>query len=209
MALDSAAYRVRFIVQRADKMNKNSHKNLLMIAGLIATSAAVSGCMRTTGALENLPPQPTGNVQSSQLTPVGSPQGTPLNSANGQFASTQLQQGQQAVQGVQQDAAQTVNTALNSEPIERGTVAGVWNVQVAGNTCRFATSFTRRSAHYQASALRCPNPELAAVREWNVSGNQLVLYDQSGSAIARLFKTAEQRFDGKTSSGVAVTFSRS
>jgi hypothetical protein len=175
----------------------------------------VSGCTRTVGPLESassLPPAPAGNVSSQTLPPPPATNPNVATDINGNPINALPGQTIDGTTGLPIDQNQpTQNTqvaAVDSKPLDRGSVAGVWNVQVSGGTCRFATSFTRRSTHFQASPLRCPDPELSNVREWNVSGNQMVLYDQSGSAVARLFKTGTQRLDGKTSGGTAVTFSR-
>mgnify|MGYP001801010258 CR=1 FL=1 len=177
---------------------KNMRSLLITAAGL----TILAGCTRTVAPLESvspLPAAPSGTVQQQTLEPVNV---TPDQS------QVDGQDGTQVATATDTDTS-PVPSAVSSEPVNRGSVAGVWDVQVAGGTCKFATSFTRRSQHYQASALRCPSPELSGVREWDVAGNQLVLYDQSGAAVARLFKTAENRFDGKTTGGTAVTFSRS
>ena len=50
--------------------------------------------------------------------------------------------------------------------------------------------------------------ELTAMGSWEVAGKQVVLKDRDGNAIARLYKTADSRFDGSTNSGQPVSLSR-
>ena len=73
--------------------------------------------------------------------------------------------------------------------------------------CRIATP--QNSALARASVagpLRCPAP-LDQVKSWNVSGSQLTLYDESGSALARLY-SSNGRFEGQTSSGQPISLVR-
>lgn len=189
-------------------------RTVLLSAGMVITGIALSACTRSVEPLSTvqpLPPAPAGNVQSQPLGTSGAQAGLPgqpgtIDPNTGLLippAGTQVATTEPVAQSTTPPP-----TAASTEALDRGSVAGVWNVQVAGGTCRLATSFTRRSTHFQASPLRCPDAELSNVREWNVSGNQMVLYDNSGSAIARLFRTGNQRLDGKTSGGTAVTLSR-
>ena len=43
---------------------------------------------------------------------------------------------------------------------------------------------------------------------WDVQGAQVVLYNESGDTVARLYKSGNQKFDGTTSSGQAVSVFR-
>ncbi|MEO0495782.1 MAG: AprI/Inh family metalloprotease inhibitor [Pseudomonadota bacterium] len=181
-----------------------------LLTALFGATLILSGCTRSVEPLSTVQPLPAAPAGTVSAQPLGAPNqpGTPgaIDPATGlpfPPAGTQVATTEPVAQ-----PSVSATTSVSSEPLDRGSVAGVWNVQVAGGTCRVATSFTRRSTHFQASPLRCPDAELSNVREWNVSGNQMVLYDGSGSAVARLFRTGAQRLDGKTSGGTAVTLSR-
>ncbi len=91
--------------------------------------------------------------------------------------------------------------------ITAGSVAGVWNATVSGQSCRVATPQTRFGEGFRAGPLRCPAP-LDGVKSWNVAGTQLTLYDENGSPLARLYSSAGDRFDGQTSSGQPVSLAR-
>jgi hypothetical protein len=43
---------------------------------------------------------------------------------------------------------------------------------------------------------------------WEVSGKQVLLKDRSGNQIGSVYKTADSRFDGQTSTGRAISLSR-
>ena len=197
-------------------MTRQISHSALRATAIVALCVSVAACTRSVEPLSTvqpLPPAPAGTVQSQPLNPAIPQTGQPgqIDPNTGQLIPGTTTDGLAGTQPTASLEAATPVTpaAADQTPLDRGSVAGVWNVQVAGGECRVATSFTRRSAHFQASPLRCPDAEMSRVREWDVSGNQMVLYDESGSAIARLFKTGDQRLDGRTSGGTAVTFSRS
>lgn len=105
------------------------------------------------------------------------------------------------------------NTQVASLPAEgavdltAGSVAGVWNASLGGQTCKVATPQTKFGQGYRAGPLRCPG-ELANLASWSVSGKQLTLYDAAGGSVARLYSSGAGRFDGQTSGGAAVSLSR-
>ncbi|NMG38008.1 AprI/Inh family metalloprotease inhibitor [Chelativorans sp. ZYF759] len=153
---------------------------------------------------------PTGQVQTGQLPPPGqpgmsdasqfpAPPGQEDDFGNGEFADTEGRP----------DGGDPQMASLppqGAQEISAGSVAGVWNASVGGQSCRIATPQTRFGEGFRAGPLRCPAP-LDQVKSWNVSGSQLTLYDESGSALARLFSSSG-RFEGQTSSGQSVSLVR-
>jgi hypothetical protein len=97
--------------------------------------------------------------------------------------------------------------ATNAVDITAGGVAGVWSVNVSGQTCRIATPQTKYGQGYRAGPLHCP-PPLDGVKSWAVNGKQLALYDQNGSVLARLYASAANKFDGQTENGQPISLSR-
>jgi hypothetical protein len=91
--------------------------------------------------------------------------------------------------------------------VSAGSVAGVWNVSVAGQMCRVATPQTKFGQGFRAGPLGCP-PPLNGLKSWNVSGKQLAFYDETGNVIARLYSTGGERFDGQTTTGQPISLSR-
>lgn len=176
--------------------------------GVIAAtflSLALAGCQSErfsqvdTRGPAPLAPAPAGVVTSSQL---------PAPSQPGSMAVTDASQFPVAP-GADPMADQQQMAALEQggAEISTGSVAGVWNASVSGQSCRIATPQTRFGQGFRAGPLRCPTP-LDGVRSWNVTGNQLALYDGNGDVLARLYSSTSERFDGQTSNGVPVSLSR-
>lgn len=141
---------------------------------------------------EPLAPAPAGTVTAGQLPP-------PPTASPDQFPSAPTT-----------DVAALPPTGgppAGAPEVSTGSVAGVWNASVAGQSCRIATPQTRFGQGYRAGPLRCPAP-LDGVKSWNVAGQQLALYDANGSVLAQLYSSGSGRFDGQTSSGQPITLSR-
>ena len=173
---------------------------------VVATSflaLALAGCQsdrfsRVDTRPAPLPAAPAGTVTAGQLPPPVQPRTTDPS----QFPEAPGAGGEQPADGTQIAALEQ-----SAADISAGSVAGVWNASVAGQTCRIATPQTRFGQGFRAGPLRCSAP-LAGVKSWNVSGKQLALYDESGSVLARLYSSGGSRFDGQTSSGQPVSLSR-
>ncbi|MGE0501055.1 MAG: AprI/Inh family metalloprotease inhibitor [Rhizobiaceae bacterium] len=95
----------------------------------------------------------------------------------------------------------------NAPDLTAGSVAGVWNASVSGQSCKVATPQTKFGAGFRAGPLRCPAP-LDGVKSWNVAGKQLTLHDEGGGVLARLYSSGAERFDGQTESGIPVSLTR-
>jgi hypothetical protein len=155
-------------------------------------------------------PAPAGNVQQTQLPPPSKPAGQ-MTDPN-QFPSapvTVTTQDPQATPGTAATGPTDAGTqvASNAPDVTIGAVAGVWSVNVAGQSCKVATPQTKYGQGFRAGPLKCPG-DMANVNSWNVAGKQLVLYDANGQTVARLYQSATGKFDGQTTGGQPVTFSR-
>lgn len=95
----------------------------------------------------------------------------------------------------------------NAPDLTAGSVAGVWNASVSGQSCRVATPQTKFGQGFRAGPLRCPAP-VDGVKSWNVAGKQLTLYDANGGQLAQLYSSGPSKFDGQTSSGLPISLSR-
>ncbi|MCR4266562.1 protease inhibitor Inh/omp19 family protein [Nitratireductor sp. ZSWI3] len=173
-------------------------KSALMAVPVLAL--AMAGCtserfapMGGSRAPAPLAAAPSGTVTSNQLPP---PSG-PTNASN--FPEPPQQD--------TQVAALDPNAAANAPDVSTGSVAGVWSVNVAGQSCRIATPQTKFGAGYRAGPLRCPAP-MDGVKSWNVEGKQLAFYDESGGVLARLYSSGAERFDGQTTSGQPISLTR-
>jgi len=100
------------------------------------------------------------------------------------------------------DAAAT--TALD---IKKETMVGGWKVNAGGANCDMFLTLTNLGSGSRGGTRGCAG-ELGAMGSWEVAGKQVVLKDRAGNPLARLYKTAENRFDGALSSGQPVSLSR-
>lgn len=174
-------------------------------SGLVAVSLAalfVSGCSTSRfSSMDDQQPAPlqaapAGQVSSNQLPPPASPGATdpskfPTAPANTQVASL-------PPDGSAPAGASDVNA---------GSVAGVWNVSVGGQSCKVATPQTKFGAGFRAGPLHCP-PPMDGIKSWNVAGKQLTLYDANGDTLARLYSSGGSKFDGQTSNGQPISLTR-
>lgn len=142
-----------------------------------------------------LRPAPSGTVTATALPPPVQP-GTTTDPA--QFPEPPATTDVAAIPAAADPAAPDLTA---------GSVAGVWNASVSGQTCKVATPQTKFGAGFRAGPLRCPAP-VDGVKSWNVSGKQLSLYDESGSVLARLYSSSPGQFDGQTSTGLPISLSR-
>jgi hypothetical protein len=172
--------------------------------GLMAVSLAVlvaSGCSSTRFASmdstrpEPLQAAPSGTVTANQLPPPAAP-GTADPS---QFPT--------APQNTQIAALPPEGAPAGAPDLTASSVAGVWNVNVAGQSCKVATPQTKFGQGYRAGPLHCPAP-IDGIKSWNVAGKQLTLYDASGGTLARLYSSGGEKFDGQTSNGQPISLTR-
>lgn len=159
---------------------------------------AASGCQSSSrfdqvdSRPEPLPPAPTGTVTSNALPAPTSPQPTDFPAAPTTTPPPVVA------------SAEPPATAPDLTP---ATVGGVWTVSVSGQSCKIATSQTKYGQGFRAGPLRCPAP-VDGVKSWNVAGKQLSLYDENGGVMARLYSSGNEKFDGQTTSGVPISFTR-
>lgn len=174
---------------------------------LALAALTVSGCQSSRfGSLDSRSPAPltaapSGSVQSSQLPPPQQPSGPTGPNSFPTVPGTETAADPAA-------SAEAFETAAAAAPeITAGSVAGVWNAEVGGQSCRVATPQTKFGQGFRAGPLRCP-PPLDGVKSWNVAGKQLSLYDEGGGVLARLYSSSAERFDGQTTSGQPISLSR-
>jgi hypothetical protein len=168
----------------------------LMASAVVLLGAA--GCQSDRMSSMNtapspLPAAPSGTVTSQQLPPP---------------APSTFPEQPQPAPGTQVAAVDpAAGAAAAAAPVSEGAVAGVWNVSVAGQSCRVATPRTKFGQGFRAAPLRCPAP-LDSVKSWAVSGGQVVFYNDGGSQVASLSSTGPEKFDGSTSTGSPVSLTR-
>jgi Protease inhibitor Inh len=172
------------------------------LLSLAAAGIVLAGCQSSRfGNLDTVsPPPPPPPVNAA---PAGSVQKGNLNSPNASQFPTAPTTDPNA-----QPGTQVASLPPASAPdLTPGSVAGVWNASLGGQSCKIATPQTKYGQGYRAGPLRCPG-ELGNLASWAVNGKQLVLYDANGGTVASLYSSGQSRFDGQTSGGQAVSLSR-
>jgi hypothetical protein len=190
------------------------HMTSRAASALLVAALALGGCQSSrmsdiNTAPEPLPAAPSGVVQQSQLPPPTNPAGTQVAAVDpAQFPAAPTTPGgikkltpTDPAAGTQVAAAEPTGPDLTV-----GGIAGVWNVNVAGQSCKVATPQTKFGQGFRAGPLKCPG-EMANVKSWNVAGKQLTLYDEGGTAVAKLYG-AGGSYSGQTSGGSAISLTR-
>ena len=182
---------------------------LAVALGLGAT-VALSGCTRIGGGgLNQGGVLPTQQSAPTSLTPAPT---TPVQEA-------QLQPVEPTVPTVETPTAETPNIEQpvevakieppkNTTPVTRQALIGAWTVSTGGSNCQIFLALTQWSGGYRAASRGCSAAAISDVQAWDVKGSQVVLVNSSGSTAATLFKSTESRYDGSTTGGGAISFSR-
>ncbi|OAP39073.1 hypothetical protein AU381_08185 [Sinorhizobium glycinis] len=100
-----------------------------------------------------------------------------------------------------------VAAATSALDVTKESMVGNWRVSSAGSSCDMFLTLTNLGSGSRGGTRGCAG-ELTAMGSWEVAGKQVVLKDRNGNAIARLYKTADSRFDGSTNGGQPVSLSR-
>ena len=177
---------------------------LLLFAGLVVT-----GCNRSVNSVlapsqqpQQLPAAPVTSVEQGQLPPPA---------GDGQeVAGLEPQPVPGDPAALDPNATQPAPAPVqpSGEPVTREGVSGTWTVSSDNPECRMILAFTKWGGGYRAATKRCDSPELQNVSAWDVKGQQVVLMDGSGNAIARLYNSGGERYDGTTNSGQPIAFIR-
>ncbi len=102
----------------------------------------------------------------------------------------------------------SVTAADAAQPVTTGALVGAWTVAVGGGGCQIFMSTTKWSGGNRAAVKGCGGTDIGDVQAWRLAGKQVVLVDKSGSQAATLYRSSDERFDGSTSKGKAISFSR-
>ena len=182
--------------------NRSVLMKMHTLLAVVAVATVLGGCQRTSyGGLETqqrpapLMPAPVGGVQSGQLPPPG--MGT------NQPTSTDFPA---APTATEQPVAPEV-AAANAPELTREALIGRWSAGTGGTTCDVFLSLTKWTGGYRAASRGCVGNS-AAIAAWDVQGKQVILADSSGNQIARLYQSANERYDGSTTSGSSISLSR-
>ncbi len=176
---------------------------------VLLTTVLLAGCQsdRISGINTNYEPiqaAPAGNVQQSQLPAPSSP--PPVTATAPVTDGAQFPAAPVAPGGAATDAGTQI-ASTSGPDVTIGSVAGVWSVNTAGQSCKVATPQTKYGQGFRAGPLKCPG-DMGNVKSWNVAGKQLVFYDETGGKLATLYQSSPGKFDGQTTGGTPVSLSR-
>ena len=175
---------------------------IIHMAGGLMMVLALAGCQRTSMTSVNTQPTPTpleaqpiGTVQSSQLPdPMADTSQFPAKPTTDTAMTTGVGTGTDAMAA----------TALD---VTKESMVGNWRVASGPASCDMFLTLTNLGSGSRGGTRGCAG-ELTTMGSWEVAGKQVILKDRDGNAIARLYKTADARFDGSTNSGQPVSLSR-
>ncbi|TRL33004.1 protease inhibitor Inh/omp19 family protein [Rhizobium straminoryzae] len=172
----------------------------------VAVALALAGCQRTSySPYSNLPgpaplqAQPVPSVQSGSLdAPAGA--GDPS-----QFPAAPT--GNTAVASLPPGGAAAGAPPATALDVTKETMVGNWRVSSAGATCDMFLTLTNLGSGSRGGTRGCVG-ELTTMGSWEVSGKTVLFKSRAGDVIARVYKSADTRYDGTTQSGQPVSLSR-
>lgn len=86
-------------------------------------------------------------------------------------------------------------------------MVGNWRVAYAGSSCDMFLTLTNLGSGSRGGTRGCAG-ELTTMGSWEVSSKMVQFKDRSGNTIGRVYRTADNRFDGTTNSGQPLSLSR-
>ena len=162
--------------------------------GSIALMAG--GCTMPFGRDSSPPQRISTSPQIMTSAPVGQVTSTPLPPPPGAYPGTDMA-------SVDPSAA-----AAGSVEVGRTDLLGSWTIASGGDSCQLSMALTTWSGGFRASTRGCTNPALQKVSAWNMEGRQIMLLDDSGGTVARLYASTKTQYNGTTAAGGPVSFSR-
>ncbi len=106
-----------------------------------------------------------------------------------------------------QNQANNTQVAANAMDVKKEQMVGGWKVNAGGANCDMFLTLTNLGSGLRGGTRHCVG-DLTNMASWGVDGKQVVLKDRDGNPLARLYKTADNRFDGSLNSGQPVSLSR-
>lgn len=193
--------------------------NKYVFVAAIGAVMAVSGCQRTSyynsgqpaqPAPQPLAPAPTGQVQSNTLPPPsgnGTYQPGPVPGGTASAGNAQSQFPAAPSQPSTPGGMGNVSAPAGAQQISSSALVGSWKVNEGGVSCDMFLTLTNLGDGLRGGTRGCTG-SLSSMKSWGINGDQVVLNDANGYAIARLYKTADNRIEGNNSSGQQVVLSR-
>ncbi len=183
------------------------------VVAVLGVVLATSACTRTpfgSPAASNagsLTPAPVARVNEGQLRPA-TPPPIPADGTTGQDGLRDSVDGNPPSSTEAPVEVARVDPAEGAKPVTRQAMVGAWTVSTGGSSCQIFLTLTKWSGGYRAASRGCSAASIADVQAWDVRGKQVVLVSSSGSTVATLYRSAEERYDGSIGGGSAISFSR-
>jgi hypothetical protein len=177
---------------------------IVHVAGGLMMALALAGCQRTSSSMDSVNTQQ--NITPLEAAPVGTVSSSQLpdpTTDTSQFPEKPTTDTAMAT-GVGTGEGAAAATALD---VTKESMVGNWRVASGPSSCDMFLTLTNLGSGSRGGTRGCAG-ELTAMGSWEVAGKQVVLKDRAGNAIARLYKSADARFDGSTNSGQPVSLSR-
>ena len=181
-----------------------SRTAMKLVPLVLVGALAVTGCQRTSGFYsgDRLPSrQEPISIEPAPLTPVEQGELQPAEPSN-----------DQGVPGVTEEPNNTQVATLepppNAQPVTRQAMVGAWTVSTGGSSCQIFLALTKWSGGYRAASRGCSAPSISDVQAWDVREKQVVLVNSAGGTAATLYRSSDQRYDGSTVGGGAISFTR-
>ena len=92
--------------------------------------------------------------------------------------------------------------------VSRTDLLGGWRLASGADGCQLSMALTQWSGGYRASTRGCASPELQKIAAWSLSGRTVTLIGNDGSTVAVLGAASKERFNGSTTGGKGISFSR-
>lgn len=173
---------------------------------------ALGGCTRTSninqGPVIVSPREPATPLQPAPSTPVESGNLSPTPPPANEQPQTAQPTPDTLAEPAQPETQVAAAEPQNARPVSREAMVGAWTVSTQGSNCQIFLALTKWSGGYRAASRGCSAAAIADVQAWDVKGNQVVLVNSSGSTAATLYSSGGERYDGSTSGGSAISFSR-
>lgn len=197
------------------------------ISTLCLTAVLAAGCSSTPFGRDEprqvavrpapLTAAPTGQVTAAPLAPpVGATApatgALPANTAPGLAALDPAMRNGTAATSPEITPASTAGPApagaASGAPLARTDLIGSWTVAAAGDSCQLSMVLTTWTGGYRASTRGCKNEALKGISAWNLEGQQVQLFNDTGATVARLYASSKTQFNGQTEGGGPVSVSR-
>ncbi|MBP1845107.1 hypothetical protein J2046_003376 [Rhizobium petrolearium] len=170
------------------------------VATGLVLAIALAGCQRTSySPYSDLPSQPA----PLQAQPVPSVQGGQLPPPGGASQFPTAPAANPNTAAVDPNAAAPAS-ALD---VKKEAMVGNWRVSNAGASCDMFLTLTNLGGGSRGGTRGCVG-ELTTMGSWDVSGKMVQFKNRAGDVIGRVYKSADNRFDGTMNSGQPVSLSR-